>query len=149
MEDLEKVFGEKEQHDYFTMIPHLIDDSALTPYAFRLYVHLCRVVGQGGKCWQSTETLAAACHMSDSTVVRAKKELAQTMVNGKPLIIIVPIGGISPGRAYHTIYVNSVWEVNHKKYAKKEVVFNPKIIPGVLTKEYQSFCEKLQVSVTA
>ena len=143
VDELDDAFGERTKRDFFTMIPHIIDDLELSPYAFRLYVHLSRVVGQGGMCYQSTETLAAFCHMSNSTVVRAKRELVKATVEGKPLIVIVPIPGLKPGRAYHNIYVNALWETNHEKYAKKEQVPNPKVIPGILTKEYQSFCEKL------
>ncbi len=136
-DELDDAFGEKVKRDYFSMIPHIVDDLALTPYAFRLYVHLCRVVGNDGKCWQSTDTLAAACHISTGAIVKAKRELVRTKIDGKPLIVIVPIPGLKPGSAYHTIYVNNLWEANHEKYAKKEKEPNSKVIPGILTKGYK------------
>ncbi len=134
--ELDEVFGGVEEHHHFTMIPHVIDDlGVLTPYAFRLYIHICRVVGQGGKCWQSTETLAHACHMSVGAVVKAKRELAHTKVGGKPLIYIVPIPGLKPGSAYHNIYINDIWAANYDKYPKSnEKPPNPKSIPGILSK---------------
>ncbi|GAF99333.1 unnamed protein product, partial [marine sediment metagenome] len=44
-----------EDRAYFTMMPNIIDDMGLDPYAFRLYVHLRRVAGENGACWQSTD----------------------------------------------------------------------------------------------
>ncbi len=133
MEDeLGDFFGEQERRDFFAMIPNLVDDLDLTPYAFRLYVHLCRVVGHGGKCWQSTETLAAACHMSTGSVVKAKRELANMRVGDKSLIYVIAVPGVEPGRAYHTVYVNDIWAANHDRYAKKEKRIDKGSIPGVL-----------------
>ena len=133
MEDeLGDFFGEKEKRDYFAMIPNMVDDLDLTPYAFRLYVHICSVVGHGGKCCQSTETLAKACHMSTSTVVRAKRELSHKVVDNKSLIYIVAIPGIDPGRAYHVVYVNDIWEANHNRYANRQKPPDKYSIPGVL-----------------
>jgi hypothetical protein len=49
---------------YFTIIPNMVDDLGLSPYAYRLYGHFRRVAGEAGECWQSTATLAETCKMS-------------------------------------------------------------------------------------
>src|SRR5687768_6521811 len=69
-------------------LPNVIDDLKLKPCAFRLYVHMRRVAGESGECWQSTKTLAAACSMSTGSVSGAKKELLKKRdeLGGKSLI---------------------------------------------------------------
>lgn len=62
---------------YRTEIPNMIDDMGLNVYEFRLYVHLKRVAGAAGVCWQGTRTLASHCHMSLSSVSAAKVSLAE------------------------------------------------------------------------
>lgn len=65
-----------ELRKYRTELPNLIDDSDLSVYAFRLYVHIKRVAGaSGGSCHQGTRTLAQICKMSVGQVAKAKKEL--------------------------------------------------------------------------
>lgn len=60
---------------YRIELPNLIDDMELSIHAFRLYVHLKRVAGSEGECFQSTETLAKHCRMSTGMISNAKKEL--------------------------------------------------------------------------
>lgn len=55
----------------------MIDDMGLTVYEFRLYVHLKRVAGADGLCWQGTRTLAEKCGMSVGMVTKAKEGLAE------------------------------------------------------------------------
>jgi hypothetical protein len=98
---------------YFTQIPNMIDDMNLSPYAFRLYVHLKRVAGDNGQCWQSTKTLADACNMSAGTVTKAKEELKENK-----LIRIAHIEHEQPGRAYHMITVEDIWLDNSLKYGQ-------------------------------
>ena len=60
---------------YWIQVPNMIDDSDLDPYEFRLYVHLKRVAGDDGQCWQSTQTLATFCNMSVGKISQAKQSL--------------------------------------------------------------------------
>ena len=60
---------------YRIEIPNLIDDLDLSVYAFRLYVHIKRVAGPGGTCFEGTRKLAEKCGMSAGQVSKAKKEL--------------------------------------------------------------------------
>lgn len=62
---------------YRTEMPNIVDDMGLDPYSFRLYVHLRRVVGSEGKCWQNTKTLAKTCSMSAGKISDAKKILVR------------------------------------------------------------------------
>jgi hypothetical protein len=66
---------EATQRRYFTMIPNMVDDSDLSPHAVRLYLHIRRVAGEDGLCWQRTTRMAKACHMDARTVRKAEKEL--------------------------------------------------------------------------
>ena len=109
---LYQVRDEGDSRKYYTTIPNIIDDMDLSVYAYRLYGHLKRVAGDGGKCWQSTETLAKACGMGWATVSRAKTELV-----GKELIIIEQVKNPQGGKDFHNITITDVWENNTIKYA--------------------------------
>jgi hypothetical protein len=98
---------------YFIQIPNMIDDSDLSVYEFRLYVHLKRVAGDGGVCFQTTQTLAKACLMSTAAVARAKKTLAD-----KKLIIIKEMPGVHGGRPYHEITIIDIWTKNISSYSQ-------------------------------
>ena len=97
---------------YRTEIPNSIDDMDLSVYAFRLYVHLKRVAGDSGKCWQSSDTLATACHMSKGMISKAKDELVD-----KGLIHIDEQKLERGGRAAHHVTVNDIWLENFIKFA--------------------------------
>ena len=109
---LYQVRDEGDSRKYYTTIPNIIDDMDLSVYAYRLYGHLKRVAGDGGKCWQSTETLAKACGMGWATVSRAKTELVN-----KELIIIEQVKNPQGGKDFHNITITDVWEKNIIKYA--------------------------------
>ena len=108
-EDVRHEIRDEAPHDFFTMIPHIVEALDLTPYAFRLYAHLKRVTGENktGKCWKSTKTLAQACRMSAGSVSNAKKELENTY---PPLIRI--ISKTKDNTPYHEITIIDVWQMN-------------------------------------
>lgn len=108
---------EGDLRKYFIQIPNSIDDSDLTVYEFRLYVHLKRVAGDEGKCYQSTQTLAKSCMMSTAAVSRAKKRLAE-----KKLIEIAMRPGEHGGRDYHEITIVDIWDKNMASYSQKQQV---------------------------
>lgn len=60
---------------YRIEIPNLVDDLDLSVYAFRLYVHIKRVAGPSGTCYEGARRLAEKCRMSPSKVAEAKQEL--------------------------------------------------------------------------
>jgi hypothetical protein len=92
---------------YRTEIPNIVDDSDLSVYAFRLYVHLKRVAGETGVCWQGTRTLATACKMSVGKVSDAKAELAKA-----GFIFISPGEGDSSDK----ITIADLWRENMETF---------------------------------
>lgn len=109
------ITAQESPRKFFTMIPNLIDDMALDPYAFRLYVHLRRVAGEQGACWQSTRTLASACRMSTGKVSAAKKALLD-----EGLIILEKRAGDTGN--YDHITIVDIWEENIQAYEATESV---------------------------
>lgn len=105
-----KIFDKGSGLKYFAQIPHLIDDSGLSPYAVRLYLHLKRVAGESGECWQSTNTLARKCNMSMGSISSAKQEL-----KAAGFIDITTVKSKS-GKPSHVISINDIWPENMKKY---------------------------------
>jgi len=108
-EEVKHEIRDEAPHDFFTMIPHIVEALDLTPYAFRLYAHLKRVTGENktGKCWKSTSTLAKACRMSAGSISNAKKELENTY---PPLIRIT--SKMKDNAIYHEITIIDVWQMN-------------------------------------
>jgi hypothetical protein len=68
------VKDEGDLRRYYSQIPHLADDE-LDPYEMRLYVHYKRVCGQGGECFETTESTATICHMSERKVQKTRQSL--------------------------------------------------------------------------
>lgn len=94
---------------YFTQLPNVIDDIELSLIAFRLYVHLKRVAGDNGNCYQSSNTLAKACNMSMGAISKAKGELEKA-----GLIIITEKK--DKLKSYHDITITDIWGKNTEKY---------------------------------
>jgi hypothetical protein len=100
---------ESAKRTHFIQIPNIIDDSGLTLIAFRLYVHLKRVTGENGTCYQSGKTLAKTCNMSSGAVSKAKGELV-----GKKLIKVETKK--DKLKVYHDVTLIDIWEQNGKAY---------------------------------
>lgn len=99
---------------HFAMIPNMVDDMGLSPYAYRLYGHLKRVTGEGGACWQNTQELAKVCGMSTGMISKAKKELMGTT---PPLIVVVLTSHPKEGKFdYHEITILNIWDENKRRY---------------------------------
>lgn len=96
---------------YFVILPNLVDDLALSPYAVRLYLRIKRRAGETGGCWENTRNLAAACRMSTAQVSRAKKEL-----QAAGLIAIEQRQGAHGHWPGHTVTIQDVWKQNAARY---------------------------------
>lgn len=94
---------------YYTQVPNMIDDAGLSLIAFRLYVHLKRVAGENGECYQSTSTLATACNMSAGAISKAKAELI------KAELIEIEVMK-DKEKQYHSITIKDVWAKNLTTY---------------------------------
>lgn len=99
------------KRNFFAMIPHLVDDSELSVYAYRLYGHIKRRAGEERSCTESARNMAEKCQMSTAMVNRAKKELEQA-----GLIRIVYVKNPSGGRAFHRIKPLDIWAENEAHY---------------------------------
>ncbi|MBE3144015.1 MAG: helix-turn-helix domain-containing protein [Planctomycetes bacterium] len=112
---------------YFYIIPNLVDDLGLSPFAFRLYCHFKRVAGENGRCWQSTRNLADRCRMSVGAVVNAKKELLE---QGFIDIEVTknPKGGID----FHQIKIADIWQRNLEHAQEQVHSMNLTSSPGEL-----------------
>jgi hypothetical protein len=113
---------------YHTAIPNMIDDMGLDPYSFRVYVHLKRVAGDKGVCWQSTRTIAEVCHMSIGQVVAAKQVLVS-----QGLIEIRGERNPHGGRDFHHIVIVDVWQENEARYRRTAEVPEQPIEPETPT----------------
>lgn len=97
---------------YRTEIPNTVDDMGLSVYAFRLYAHLKRVAGDGGRCFQGRRKLAEHCGMSSGMITNAKRELVE-----RGLIEIAP--GDSKTSTSDTITIVDIWQENFKQFANR------------------------------
>jgi len=94
-------------HVNYTQIPNIVDDMDLDPYAFRLYVHLRRRAGnERGACWERTEKLAEACHMSVGKVSQSKGVLVESG------LITIEKRVCEKGKYDHITLVD-IWEANY------------------------------------
>lgn len=96
---------EFDERRYFSMIPNIIDEMELSPYAVRLYLRIKRRASDTGACFENTGNLAAGCRMSTGAVSKAKKELKKA-----GLIRIEKEGG--PHGFYDFITVVDIWKKN-------------------------------------
>jgi len=97
---------------HFTVVPNMIDDSGLSAPAIRFYLHLRRVAGNTGKCWQSQDTLAEKCSLSKTTVVKYKRELAEAG--------FIKIGAETiNNHKVHVVTIVNIWPQNLQMYRDK------------------------------
>ena len=122
MNELIQDTSDKTLRKYFTIIPNMIDDMDLSPYAFRLYHHYKRVAGDNGLCWQSTKTLSEACKMSIGSIVNAREEL-----KAAGLIEISTQPTSHGGREYNIVSIIDMWDENMKNISitQNEVPSSP------------------------
>lgn len=99
--------------DNFTMIPNIVDDMGLSPYAYRLYGHIRRVAGENGACWEGARTLAKACNMSVGMVSKVKKELIEAR------LIHIEKRNYNAG-VYDHITILNVWQRNHEHFQQQK-----------------------------
>jgi len=106
---------------YWTQIPNIVFDIGLSSYEFLLYSYLKRVAGNGGKCFQSTRTLAKKCSVSVPTIIKAKQLLSRPRadLNGKALITVKERANPKGGQDYHEISIADIWRENALRYSEQ------------------------------
>jgi hypothetical protein len=98
------VEDEAPERRYFTQVPNMVFDLPISREAKWLYVHLKRVAGDSGECYQSLNTLAKKTQTSKPTLIKAKQELI-----GQGLIRVRPS---ERGDKPDTITIRNVWRRN-------------------------------------
>lgn len=107
-----------------TMLPNIIDDMDLSPYAVRLYFRFKRRVNQNrdgstkGSAYDSTRTLSKTCKMSLAQVTKSKREL-----EAAGLIRVIKVPGKHGEWAKDHIVIVDIWEANKIYYSKSGLVF--------------------------
>lgn len=96
---------------YRTELPNIVDDMELDPYSFRLYVHLLRVAGYEGECWQSTLTMSRSCKMSTGKISQCKQILFE-----RGLICVE--SGTRGTEETDTITIVNIWPENFAYFSK-------------------------------
>jgi hypothetical protein len=109
-----RIFDNGDERKFFALIPNLIDDLELSPYAVRLYLHIKRRTGEvpGGVCFETSSNIAKICKMSTGSVSKAKKELKAAG--------LISIAQRKRGHGEfdgHDITINDIWEQNILKYS--------------------------------
>lgn len=99
--------------DKFTQIPNMVLDMGLSPSAERLYIHIKRVTGDDGLCWQSQDTLAINCRMSTKTIIRSKRELENAG------LIKITSEKINKFKS-HVIKIINIWDLNNSFHKVKK-----------------------------
>lgn len=108
-----KVVDAGDLRKYRIEIPNIIDSLELDPHTVRLYVHLKRVAGPGGACWQSTKIIANHCKMSTGQVSKSKQ-----ILKDNELITITEVKHEKPGSPYHLITIVDIWLRNFQKFSQ-------------------------------
>lgn len=109
-----RVVDDGDLRKYRIELPNTLDDSELSPFAFRLYAHLKRRAGDSGTCFEGVRPMAEVCKMSPSSVVNAKRELLD-----KGFITITP--GDKTTSTPDTIRIVNIWLDNFQKYTPTPV----------------------------
>jgi hypothetical protein len=70
-----------------TLPPDPVDDSDLSPFAFRVYRHLQRIADPSGQCIKGVRALAAQCRMCVPSAAKARRELIRKgFITSEPVI---------------------------------------------------------------
>lgn len=102
---------------YFTILPNMLDEMGLSPYALRLYLRLKRRAGENGECWENTKHLSDGCNMSKSQISRSKAELE---IAG---LITIKKRSLAHGHfPGHIITIVDIWKDNVDYYDNKQPV---------------------------
>lgn len=71
----QRVTNHGQPRKYWTQVPNLVDDSDLDPFARTLYTHYLRIAGQHDGCEETVRESAERCHMSQGSVLKARRAL--------------------------------------------------------------------------
>jgi hypothetical protein len=137
--------SEEGKRSNFTIIPNMIDDLDLSPFAVRLYIHLKRVAGEDGECFQSGNTLSKSCKMSVGSIHNAKKELVD---KGLVKVEVKKSTYATGANTYHLITIVDVWAKNDTQaLSPHEEGVSPHELPPSLDETPRSPHETIKIPV--
>src|SRR5690554_5081508 len=117
----EQFFVEEQSslHSYRTELPNILFELQLDPSAFQLYCYYKRVAGDKGACFQKKATIATKLNMSESTIKKKNKQLAESfsLLGGKSLIKIIQRKDETGNNAPTIIQIIDIWPDNFKEIA--------------------------------
>lgn len=96
-------------HEFFVMVPVILDDLPLTMVERALYFHILRRSSPTGRgvCYETTKNMAIHLGVSKDTITKAKKGLEK-----KGLIIITKEKGSHGEFPHDVIKVVDLWDLN-------------------------------------
>jgi hypothetical protein len=107
----------QDYRDWGAFIPAQLDDYPLSPYEFRVYVHLARLIGKSSYS-ESLSNMADRCHMSPATVRKALIKLERGRLiskqkqDSKLIWILTPPSEWLTAEEYQTLQENELDENN-------------------------------------
>lgn len=120
--------AEESPRTFFTQTPNIVISLKLHPSAFMLYFYYRSI----GNCFKKKKTIAEETGLSESTIKRANKELAQTRIElgGKSLIKIVQQRKHDKSDGPNKIIIVDIWRENAKAFENKNLEIKEKIAVG-------------------
>jgi hypothetical protein len=114
-----RVEDEGDLRKYRIELPNLLDDLALSVYAFRLYAHIKRRAGAAprGVCNEGLRGMARHCKMSLGTAAKARQELLDKKLIRVRVEIVAGTG--RAGR-FEIITVVDIWATNFERFDPKK-----------------------------
>lgn len=109
MKTVYKIESEEEVRDNYTQIPNIVMHMGLSPYARTLYEQYRMTVGYGedeGMCYKGVRRLAKECCMSQTSVIKARKELEE-----RGLIEVSTYQEVH--LQTHVTKIKNIWKANH------------------------------------
>jgi Helix-turn-helix domain len=111
-----RVEDESGDRRYFTQIPNIIFELGMSREAMWLYVHLKRVAGDSGECFQSLNTLAKKTLTSKPTLIKAKAELVRYG--------LIRVRQAERGDKPDVITIRNIWKRNILHFDEQQSLVN-------------------------
>lgn len=111
-----------ELKSYYLQLPNIVLEINLNPYELTLYVHIKRVTGENGECFQSRSTIAKQTGMSEGMVSKVRRSLERPRLelDGQPLILTSCIRSKSGGKKCCRIRINDIWSINKARFSSSD-----------------------------
>ena len=104
-----KIESEEDIHDNYIQLPAMVGYMGLSPYARTLYEQYRITVGykEDNVCYKGVRRLAKECCMSQTSVIKARKEL-----EARGLIEVATCQ--EEHQQTHVTRIKNIWKANHE-----------------------------------